>query len=121
MQDPSSTDRLLSNDAYQIFKRIFRNNFYLPWAFKIPTATITPQAAPIKNGPELTANSHNVAAAPVSVATISSLCFAGAGATWPGWPGAGAPGFLTSFALAIKLELKNVIPKIDKTVPNPKR
>ena len=50
----------------------------------------------------------------VNVATISSLCFAGGGT-------ASAPGFGASFAFAGKLELKNVIPKIDKTVPNPKR
>lgn len=99
--------------------RIFRNNFYLPWAFKIPTVTTIPETAPTKNDPEFTANAHNVAAAPVSVATISSLLFAGAGTTWPGWPG--APGFGTSCAFTGKLQLKNVISKIDKTVPNPKR
>ena len=40
---------------------------YFPWAFKMPTAITTPQTAPIKNDPELTASAHNVAAAPVSV------------------------------------------------------
>lgn len=44
-------------------------------------ATTTPENAPTKNDPELTAKAHNVAAAPVSVVTISSLCFAGAGTT----------------------------------------
>ena len=46
---------------------IIRNNSYLPWAFKKPTATTTPQTAPTRNDPELTANTHNVAAAQVSV------------------------------------------------------
>ena len=35
--------------------------------------------------------------------------------------GAGAPGFDISCAFTGKLELKNVRPKIDKTVPKPKR
>ena len=110
-------DSKLKFRVLESLKKTF-TNFYLPWAFKIPTATTTPQTAPTKNDPELTANAHNVAAAPVNVATISSLCFPGAGTTWPD---AGAPGFGASCAFAGKLELKNVIPKIDKTVPNPKR
>ena len=47
----------------------------------MPITTTTPQAAPIKNDPEVTASPHTAAAAPDSVEIISSLCFAGAGAT----------------------------------------
>ena len=78
-------------------------------------STTTPHAIPTKNDPELTGVAHNDVATPVSVATISSLDFAGAGEIWSG-AGTGA-----SLAFAGRLLVKNVIPKIDKAVPNQKR
>lgn len=94
---------------------------YFPWAFKIPTTTSTPHAAPTRKEPELTPKAHIVAAAPDNPAVI---CWLG---TNPGfWPGAGhtSPGFGVffgrSFATAGNTGVSNVTPKIPRTVVKPK-
>lgn len=82
---------------------------YFPWAFKIPTTTITPHTAPTIKEPELIAKAYIVTAAPDKPPIICRL-----GTKDSFYVGAGqiSPGFGRSFATAGNTGASSVTPKI---------
>ena len=92
---------------------------YFPWAFKIPTTTITPHTAPTIKEPEVTAKVHIDAATPDSPLTIALLEAIAGGGLGHTSPGVGVF-FGIYFATADNTGVSSVTPKILRTVVKPK-